>query len=379
MRGTQKSLMARGLDAFTSERIAAEGWTIAKLKQASRESLKNAGLTDDFIRKLIKEARPIPVESLMKVLFDNRYQCCICRDPTLSVIVHHIEEWADSRLHSIENLAVLCLNHHDQAHSKKTLSKNLDANTLRAAKAKWESEVKRFDAESILTAMRLEYSSWNYINELRVFELAKVVGVSFGSIARFNDMVDVGLVRPDGLPTPVDNESLWYMYEGPHALFRYFYISQVLNEVLAKLPIINISDFLDKGVLRFALAPGDFIFAQGAHVFSPITNKKDGRGQICEGVRRANNVEVRFTFDRWEASSSSAKCCWLTGTRNQGSLVQVKDLSREDGRLVIRGTVLGICSNLGALKTREYGLGWLQFAAELHEDCGTDQEWIGAS
>lgn len=376
MRGTQKALMARGLDSDTAAKLAREGWTIGKLKLANKSELKTAGLSDGFVKGLFKEARPpIPTDALMSVLFANRYQCCVCRDPKLSVMVHHIEEWAESRLHDVENLAVLCLHHHDQAHSKKTLSKNLDAKTLRDAKAKWEGEVRRFDAESILAAMRLDYSNWNYMNELRLFEIAKALGVKFERIRRFADLVNAGLVQPDGLPTPVIGESLYYMYEGPDILFRYFYVSEVLNAVVQGLPIVNISDYLDKGVLGFALVPGDFIFVQGAHVFSPITDKKSGkgRGQICEGVRKANKVEIRFTFDRWEASSSSAKNCWLVGTRNQGSLVHVKDLSREEGRLMIRGTVLGICSNLGDLKTREYAQSWLEWmphdqAEEIDED-----------
>ncbi|RVH33902.1 HNH endonuclease signature motif containing protein [Sinorhizobium meliloti] len=357
MNATQKALMARGLDAENAAKLANAGWTINKLKLAGEDDLKVVGLDGDFIEALFQEARPpIPTEVLLRVLFANRYQCCVCRDAKKSVIVHHIEEWADSRLHDYENLAVLCLHHHDQAHSKKTLSKNLDVKALRDAKEKWEAEVKRFDAEAILAAMHLEYSNWNYMNELRIFELANVIGIDFNKTPGFNRLIGSGLVQSDGFPSPIRDESLFYMYEGPDILPRYFYVSGVLNAVIEKLSIINISDHLDKGVLGFALAPGDFIFVQGSHTFSPTANKKDGqgRGQICEGVRRANGVEVRFTFDRWEAASSSAKNCWLVGTRNQGSLVHVKDLSREAGRLVIRGTVLGICSNFGALKTREY-------------------------
>ena len=364
MRGTEKALMSRGLDSGFAAKLAEEGWTLSKLKQANADELKNAGLDDQLIEALYNEVRPpIPPKTLVCVLFANRYQCCVCRDPELSVIVHHIKEWADSRLHDIENLAVLCLHHHDVAHSKKTLSQNLDANALRNMKAKWEDKVKRFDAESIIAAMRLEYSSWNYMNELRVFELANTIGIKFNKISCFEKLVDSNLVRPDGIPTPVLNENLHFMYEGPYTQYRYFYVSEVLNAVIRNLPIINISDYLDKGVLRFGLAPGDFIFVQGAHTFSPTTDKKGGKGcgQICEGIRRANNVEVRYTFDRWEASSSSAINCWLVGTRNQGSLVHVKDFSREDGRLVIRGTVLGICSNHGNLKTREYAQSWLQW------------------
>jgi hypothetical protein len=357
MRGTEKALMARGLDAHSATKFANDSWTINKLKVADEGELKNAGFDQSFINALFDEARPpIPIDTLMSVLFANRYQCCVCRDHKLSVIVHHIEEWAESRDHEIGNLAVLCLHHHDQAHSKKTLSRNLEAATLRATKEKWEAEVKRFDAESILSAMRLESSDWSYMNELRIFEIANKLGIKFDRIQGFSQLVSIGVAQSDGLPMPVNDDGLYYMYQGPDILRRYFYISTVLQIIIKKISIINISDYLDKGTLHFSIVVGDFIFVQGAHVFLPITHTKrgTGRGEIFKGVRRANGVEVRFVFDRWEATSSSAKSIWLSGTKDQGSLIHVKDISREDGRLIINGTVLGIGSNRGDLKKRDY-------------------------
>jgi hypothetical protein len=357
---TEKALIARGIDSKTAADLRADGWTISNLKVATEATLKSAGLREEFIQKLFKEQRPpIPDDILSKLLFDNRFQCCVCRDPELPTIVHHIAEWAKSRSHSPENLAVLCLQHHSDAHSKKDLAQNLDAKTITGLKKSWELEVKRFDTEAILQAMRLEYSNWNYINELRVFEIAKELGIEFHKIRDFWKLVEDGVVEAEGLPVPVSNENLYYMYQGPSILHRYFYASEVLSQVISQLAIVNISDWLERGILRFALAPGDFVFVQGAHTFSPVTtNEKSGtgRGQICRGYRTANNVEVRFTFDRWEATSSSAKSLWLSGTKNQGSLIHVKDLSREEGKLIVSGTVLGICSNLGNLKTREYAV-----------------------
>lgn len=364
MGSTHKALMARGLDSDRAGKLVADGWTLSKLKQAKREELDALGLEDNIVAQLLSEARPpIPEETLTKLLFNNRFQCCVCRDPKRSIIVHHIREWAESRSHDIANLAVLCLDHHGEAHSKRQLSQNLDPDTLLNFKDQWESAVKRFDAEAVYSAMRLEYSSWNFINELRVFEIAKELNVDFKAQPRWSRAFAAGIVNVDGIPLPVANDDLFYMYEGPNILDRYFYVSEVLNAVVRSLPVINVSDYLDKGTLGFGLALGDFIFVQGAHVFSPMTAKKSGtgRGQICEGVRRANQVEIRFVFDRWEATSSSAKNQWLTGTRNQGSLVHVKDLTREDGRLVVRGTVLGICSNHGSLKQREYANKWLEW------------------
>lgn len=203
------------------------------------------------------------------------------------------------------------------------------------------------------------------MNELRIFELAQAHNIELTQTKYFPKAHSVGVADECGFPAPVEDQTKFYMYSGPHNLVRMFYVSDILNGLIARLLIVNISDHLDKGTLAFAIVPGDFIYVQGAHVFSPITTVKKGRGQICRGLRRANKVEIRFVFDRWEASSSSAANCWLVGTQNQGSLVQVKDISRDDGMLIIQGTVLGICSNFGDLKKREYAQSWLSWTPKV--------------
>jgi hypothetical protein len=382
MRLTQKALMARGLDSETALDLARKGWTLSKIKQTNVDDLANAGFSVEFIKNLSKEGRPpIPDQVLMKVLFDNRFQCCVCRNPNRPIIIHHIDEWAKSHSHAIENLAVLCLEHHDAAHSKKILSQNLDRKTLLALKKSWEEQVKVSDARAILDAMKLEYSTWNYINELRVFEISNELGLTPVQSKWGLNAVAKGVAGINGLPTPILNDDgMFWMYEGAYGIDRYFYTSYALNEVIQHLEVVNISDYLEKGLLTYALAPGDFIFVQGSHVFSPLGQKRSGkgRGQICQGTRRANGVEVTFVFDRWEATSSSAKSCWLVGTRDQGSLVQVKDVSRSEGNLIVRGTVLGISSNFGKLKKREYAQRWLSWRPKVSGTVKTKVWSMGA-
>ena len=259
MRNTEASLMARGLDSEFARKLSAEGWTLAKLKQADRPVLRQAGLDENFIDQVLGERKPpIPTQTLMSLLFANRFQCCVCRYPALPIIVHHIEEWESSRSHEIGNLAVLCPTHHDKVHCKSRISQNLDPRTLRAFKENWELEVKRFDSESILKAMRLVYSSWNYINEQRVFELAKITNIDFKKLSYFRGAFSQGVAEADGMPSPVHSNDLLYKYQGAHILLRYACVSDMLSSVISELAIVNISDYLDKGILKFALTPGDF-------------------------------------------------------------------------------------------------------------------------
>ena len=147
---TKMALIARGVDSKTADNLIKSGFSLNSLKIKTKQELKKLGLDEAFINIIHNEVRPpIPNDILTKLLFNNRFQCCVCRDPKLPIVVHHIEEWAQSRSHNLENLAVLCLNHHDLAHSKKGLSQNLDEKTLRSFKKEWESKVKIFDQKAI--------------------------------------------------------------------------------------------------------------------------------------------------------------------------------------------------------------------------------------
>lgn len=170
---TEASLMGRGIDRATAARLRTEGWTLGKLKSSTEAKLKKLGLSVRFIKALRMEQRAeIPFDSLAPVLIANRFTCCVCHDPSKSIIVHHIREWSVSHDHSPKNLACLCLEHHDKAHSTSTLSRNLDAKSLRAAKVAWEAEVARLNTTAILDASRANSNAWLYFNHRRLFELA---------------------------------------------------------------------------------------------------------------------------------------------------------------------------------------------------------------
>lgn len=69
-----------------------------------------------------------------RILIANRHACCVCQ--RTDVVIHHIDENASNNL--AENLAVLCLHHHDMAHMKIGLSSKLSRNEIEQFKEEWE-------------------------------------------------------------------------------------------------------------------------------------------------------------------------------------------------------------------------------------------------
>lgn len=353
---TKMALIARGVDSKTADNLIKSGFSLNSLKIKTKQELKKLGLDEAFINIIHNEVRPpIPNDILTKLLFNNRFQCCVCRDPKLPIVVHHIEEWAQSRSHNLENLAVLCLNHHDLAHSKKELSQNLDEKTLRSLKKEWENKVKIFDQKAILNAMRFETSNWDYINVTQLYRLINEFKIDLSLNKHYRSVLSAGLIQEDGYPTFSRTETMSYRYEGNNCILYYEYMKENLHNILNKLSIINISDYLDKGSLAGIVEEGDFVFVQGAHYFSKKTEKYYGMSQECHGLRKVNNVEITFVFDLWDATSMSAKCEWLSGRKNESSILKIKNITKVNGKLIIQGSVLAIGHHWSKnLKIREY-------------------------
>jgi 5-methylcytosine-specific restriction endonuclease McrA len=81
-----------------------------------------------------KPSRHIPEQLETKLLCDSIHLCNICREK--GVIIHHIVPIEEGGRSEEENLIVLCLNHHNDAHSNSNLSKRLRPGHLREYKTR---------------------------------------------------------------------------------------------------------------------------------------------------------------------------------------------------------------------------------------------------
>ncbi len=150
--------MARGFDSETANRLEQAGHTVNSLKTSDVNKLRSLNIREELIDIILREKRPpIPPETLNKILFESRMTCCVCRDRRQGIIVHHIHEYSDSHSHAEDNLVVLCLNHHGEAHTKRELQLNLTPERLREFKKQWLEVVKQYDNHEALSA-NLGYS-----------------------------------------------------------------------------------------------------------------------------------------------------------------------------------------------------------------------------
>ncbi len=323
---------------------------------------------------------PIPFNTLASVLIASRFTCCVCHDTGRSVVVHHIEDWAKSRDHSCDNLAILCLEDHDKAHKSGGHTQNLTPDLVRQAKRQWEEKVAKMDTRAILDASAVESASWWLFNHIRLFGLAADLNIELSKVKGFTDARRRGLLDDSGLLQPRDPQTSW-MYEGGDGIPLHRYVTGVLRAVLEHLTVYNVSDDLDRSILAGVIHSGQFIFLQGTIYFQTRGVASRGPGQTIIGTRRVNGVEISFTADRWEATANSVWGSWLKGRQDIGCLLRVMTVGRSDtGAFHIGTTAIAIGAALDGLKTREYANAPYRRGYDFmsEDDLGADEDEFSA-
>ncbi|GLT14316.1 HNH endonuclease signature motif containing protein [Vibrio algivorus] len=340
---TENALIARGFDTTLAKTLAIGGYTLSKLKTMQVDDLISIGIDEHLAAKLMKEPRPaIPQNILCNVLFNNRRTCCVCRDASKSVVVHHIIEWSKSRSHAEENLSVLCLEHHDLAHTTKHLSQNLTADEILFHKALWESQVSLIDSQTLLRLRReRSVARWDWINIPRVFEIFSECIVEFEPSPVIDNLKKDKVIDDRGM---LLDESHWECGKSNQQYFIDFgggcevasYLGGVLEAMIQVLPIIDITSMLQhRGQIRSLITYGSYIGVQAPFYFSTLENHGDHRQEVRRAYYQGYGVKIEFTYQPWFCTSSSAKHSGMSGRRVQTVIGFVRDISSIDGELVI--------------------------------------------
>jgi hypothetical protein len=364
---TVAGLMRRGFDSALANRIREIGLTLTDLRRRDDEALSNLGLDAKLIEAVREGGRPpIPFDTLVQVLWANRSACCVCRTFERAIVLHHILPWAQSRDHGADNLAVLCLEHHAQAHRIGGLEQNLGERQLRAFKEKWEEEVRHLDPKAILDATRVDGHHWWWFNHVRILEMARNLQIDLTRRYAFPLLLSRGWVDSQGQISRGHLQAP-FLYVGGDGILLYDYMREIVEAVFAQTTIFNLSDDLDQGFLRRVVQAGDLVLIQGRHTFKSLNCQQLGPGQACLVRRQANRVRVSFTIDRWEAVANSSRAVWLSGAKHAASVIRVGNVEREGNHLYLACTGLAIGSALQGLSTRHY-------LCATWEDPGVDDE-----
>jgi hypothetical protein len=106
---------------------------------------------------MAKERVPITPELAAEVMFASDRTCCICRLEKLKVQIHHVD--GDPSNNARENLAVICLHCHSDAHTQGAFVRNLTPELIRRYNSSWQEIVKLRLLAPTETTEKLELES----------------------------------------------------------------------------------------------------------------------------------------------------------------------------------------------------------------------------
>lgn len=119
-----------------------------------------------------KKRIAIPQAIQTEVLVANRHACCVCQKHRVQL--HHID--SDPSNNAIDNIACLCLDHHDMATALASLTKKLTPSQVKIYKKEWEKRCK--DDVYALSRGRFSFFYSMYKNPPRVREAISSLSTS---------------------------------------------------------------------------------------------------------------------------------------------------------------------------------------------------------
>jgi len=364
MSKTYNALLARGVNSILAKRLSDNKFTISKLKTLTKEELTVLGLNEEECSIILSEERPpIPVETVIKLLYESKWTCSVCRDKTKGVVIHHINEWNQTKDHSEENLVVLCSEHHDLAHTKKELTLNLTKSRLKAIKKKWLDDVKLNDTNTILGLTNGSNSRWDYFNHNRIFEIYLDRTISNKNFKTTFTVEQLGLINSLGTFSINDSDKT-QIYSFGDGYMLYYYMKELFDSVLQTIPLIDLTDKFSRIEIKSLVNPGFVVAIQAAFYFKHLSKINRGKGQTRLCYYKKNHIKIQFEFDAYESTSNSAWGTHLAGRKVITSIGYVTSIVEENDYL----TITISCLALGCfLQEHEHRKNMYQFIEEIDD------------
>ncbi len=345
MKQPQAVLMAYGLDSISTEKIL-ETYTLPQLKKLSLNSLLSLGLPEEIAKRLLHPTRtPIPQKNVEEVLVRSAFTCCVCHQPGLPIVIHHLDRWEHSHSHDLDNLAVLCLNHHGEAHSHHENSRNLTAQVIKSARDQWYTVIQRqnIQVERALETVKRYNGRWDYFNLSYICGFMDEHDIHFSS--QYKDhLIAKGIITENGMICAdklTENATHWLDFFDGQYLKRY--IEEMVNVIIGHLPIRYIKDSLySQGHVK----PGELLLVDSRFYFKRLNKRTRGIGQTRRVRGTVNHMIFTGEFDAWYCNSSSSHGLHLTGNKYATQLCLVRNVEQAEGIDLVDCTIIGLGLNL---------------------------------
>lgn len=291
-----------------------------------------------------------------KLLYESQYCCSICQSRGCQI--HHIDQNHSNNAET--NLIVLCTAHHDEAHTVRTMSNNLDVRGLQHAKQAWVEQVRNARAiaatlEGQTNKASDEWSSsgiaWGYINHKRVAQMSSPIDLSIKGKRLLQICQSKGIVDEDAIIIKPSNRSLsdtfikngvynWFEYGDDQRLHALY--SELVDQIGCNSQIVHLeAETWTKARIRSLVEPGKIIFYKKGIYFKSVNNTQANDHRRCQTFK--NKVYIEFFVDTIDMFGTTSMTVSYQGHQTCAALLFVKSLSEnQNGQLELSCTPIAL-------------------------------------
>lgn len=295
--------------------------------------------------KKVRQVIPRALEATL--LYKSAKACCVCRTPGLPIQIHHIDQNPSNNIEI--NLVVLCANCHDDAHTKRNLSKNLTPSRLLQFKKRWEADVLSRSSRAMLPSSNLSQAMWTFVNHQKIIPVMNSYGVKFDT-EKLKLLISMGVVDKTGIPIfrlpkkspryPGELLTIYDRFDWDDSMRLHDLYIDAVDRIILKANPIELGAAWTKTDIRSIIQPGSICFCMRGHIFK--------RGQLIDGEEdrlayaRSKNIEIQFHAHTRHMYGTSALYGNFVGSKFTASLIHVKEIISENGDLIVRATPLSM-------------------------------------
>lgn len=337
LRPTVRALVQRGFATTLADTLARNGYSLARLKRLSNEELGRLCIPADCYAAVRGGRPPIPLVVLHELLYNNSNTCCVCHEGGRGIVVHHIRQWSESFDHSPENLAVLCLQCHNEAHTRRELTHNLTPAQLRHHKQKWEQQCTLARNEQLFETKSTLFlgACWDYFNPRRLVDCGQLLGIPLANLPGYTHYA----------ANKGSDKQLPFRFAETHrdgSRDECDFLSHLLRTICTKTRWVDLAAVWTRTEIRSMLKANTIVALTGRHRFKSLNAATHGPGQTRVGYYARRRIRLEFAIDAWDCTSTSSHGHHLRGQWVCTSIGFVRSVSVASNSLIIQTTCLAI-------------------------------------
>lgn len=296
----------------------------------------------------------IPSGLRHQVNYDSAFACAVCA--AKGDQIHHIDK--DNSNNVYDNLILLCMAHHDEAHTTRELSQNLTPVRLKEIRARWYETVRerRFIAASASgQAANLDQFmrvgvSWGYINHSRLIQTApkELLGhVDQGLFSRLKYrgyLDDRGImIRPNNVEIASNflRNTVYDWYPHMDSLSLHMFYSDLVDEFVKYFRPIHLDEnSWNRAFIKEMIEPGSFVFINRAQYFKRTHEEQEYAEVSVRTFKR--KIKLQYQLDTRNMFGTTSITCSFSGHKSCSSLLQVKSIEDVDKERVLHCTPIAL-------------------------------------